>query len=62
MESLKCELSLEKESHNLTWSNYVLLFSKATKCEGEAINKLEKLSKVVSELNDFAQRVDELKD
>lgn len=62
LESLKWNLALEKESHNLTLSKYVLLLAKATKYEGEAIDKSEKLTKAVSELNDFAQCVDDLKE
>lgn len=62
VESLKHELAFEKESHNSTLSKYALLLAKATNWKSETINKLENLTKVMSELNNFTWLMDEIEE
>lgn len=62
MESMKYELSQEKVNHSSTQAKYALLLAKATKWESEAIDKLEKLKKVMFELNDYEIHITKLED
>lgn len=60
MGNLKHELTQEKEWHASIQAKYVVLLAKANWWKGKAIDKEEKLSKVIAKLNDISRHFVEL--
>lgn len=57
---MKHKLAQEKYSNASTRAKYVILLAKANKWEGKAIDKEEKLSKVIIKLNENSRHFMEL--
>lgn len=62
MESLKHELMIQKESHALTIAKNDVPLATTNKWEGNLIDKEEKLSKALQEMNEKLRNFKELKE
>lgn len=62
MESLKHELMIQKESHALTIAKNDVPLAMTNKWEGNVIDKEEKLSKALQELNEKLRNFKELRE